>query len=48
MLKVLKPKDVLVHGHMPNSYFKRFMEDTNLHRYPSLFEITHSNNQGGD
>lgn len=48
MLKVLKPRDVLVHGYMPDSLFNKFRDDTNLHRYPSLFEMTHSNSKGGD
>jgi hypothetical protein len=40
-INVLKPKDVLVHGYMPKQVFEDFLDGTNFHRYPSLFEQTH-------
>ncbi len=41
MLENLEPKDVLVHGYMPDTVFGEFAEYTNFHRYPSVFEQTH-------
>ena len=41
MLDELKPTDVLVHGHMPESIFAEFYSETNFHRYPSAFETSH-------
>lgn len=41
MIKVLKPTDILVHGHMPGIVFDEFLEDVRFHRYKSQFEKTH-------
>lgn len=46
MLKDLEPKDVIVHGFMPECVFKEFESKTNFHRFPSEFEQTH--HKGGD
>lgn len=41
MLDELQPKDVLVHGYMPDSVFGEFLKDANFRRYKSWFERTH-------
>jgi len=41
MLETLEPRDVLVHGYMPETVFGEFAEYTNFHRYPSVYEQTH-------
>lgn len=41
MLEVLEPKDVLVHGYMPDQVFSEFGMYTRFHRYPSVFEQVH-------
>lgn len=41
MLEVLKPRDVVVHGYMPDSVFQEFIGFTRFHRFPSEFEETH-------
>ena len=41
MISELEPRDVLVHGHMPDEIFADFFGKTRFHRYPSQFEKTH-------
>lgn len=41
MLDVIHPKDVLVHGYMPDDIFGEFAGQVNFHRYASQFERTH-------
>jgi hypothetical protein len=41
MLSVLTPKDVIVHGYMPEVVFDEYKKFTNFHRYASQFERTH-------
>lgn len=41
MLEELSPKDVLVHGYMPDDIFKEYLNQVNFHRYESEFEQTH-------
>ena len=49
MLNVLEPKDVIVHGFMPESVFGEFKDRTKFHRYPSQFERTRlKENQNGN
>lgn len=41
MLKVIEPKQVLVHGYMPDEVFGEFKNDIEFYRYASYFERTH-------
>lgn len=41
MIRVLKPKGILVHGHMPDKIFGEFLSVVPFYRYPSQFELTH-------
>ena len=41
MLQELEPKAVLVHGRMPDSIFKRFLNIIPFYRFASEFEQTH-------
>ena len=41
MLSIIEPKDVVVHGKMPDDIFNEFKNITNFHRFPSEFEKTH-------
>ncbi len=47
MLQAVEPNAVLVHGHMPDEVFNEFRGQVELHRYPSLFELTHQK-EGGE
>lgn len=42
MIRALSPTDILVHGYMPDDVFGKYYDYANFHRYPSLFELTHS------
>ena len=46
MLDALIPRAVLVHGYMPEDVFGEFIGQIEMHRYPSLFEITHQKKRG--
>lgn len=48
MLRTLAPTAVLVHGYMPETVFGQFFDYADFHRYPSLFEQTHSKQKAGD
>ncbi len=41
MLETLRPRAVLVHGHMPDDIFGEYVGQLPFHRYPSWFERTH-------
>ncbi len=41
MLDTLNPKDVLVHGYMPEDIFGEYKKQVRFHRYASEFERTH-------
>jgi len=38
MLNTLEPRDVVVHGYMPDSVFSDYLENSNFHRFPNHFE----------
>ena len=46
MLEAIEPAAVLVHGYMPEDVFGEFRGQIELHRYPSLFELTHKMKEG--
>ena len=46
MLETLTPRAILVHGYMPEDVFGEFIGQIEMHRYPSLFEITHQKKRG--
>lgn len=41
MLDAIRPKDVLVHGYMPDDIFGPYLKQIPFHRYASQFERTH-------
>lgn len=41
MLEIIRPKTVLVHGHMPDDIFGKYTSQVAFHRYASQFERTH-------
>ncbi len=46
MLETIDPRIVLVHGYMPDDVFGEFHRQIEMHRYPSLFELTHLKKEG--